>query len=98
MPEGSEVALNIASANRDPARFDEPDRFDIHRQKIAARSVRIRRHFCSGHWFARQVERIAIRVLLEHLPDVALDPGRPARFRGWEFRAPRNLDVTFRPR
>jgi cytochrome P450 len=51
------------------------------------------RHFCAGHAFSRAQIRIAIDVLLRRFPGLALDPARPPVFRGWEFRAPRNLDV-----
>jgi hypothetical protein len=37
--------------------------------------------------------RLAVRGLLEAFPELRLDPERPPVFRGWEFRAPRNLDV-----
>jgi len=52
------------------------------------------RHFCAGHAFSRALIRIAIGELLQRFPQLALDPGRPPEFRGWEFRAPRRLDVV----
>jgi hypothetical protein len=33
-------------------------------------------------------------MLLARFPAVRIDPGRPPEFRGWEFRAPRRLDVV----
>jgi cytochrome P450 len=51
------------------------------------------RHFCAGHAFSRAQLRIAIEMLLRRFPAVRIDPDRPPEFRGWEFRAPRNLDV-----
>jgi cytochrome P450 len=98
IPAGEPVALVIASANRDEERYPEPDRFDIHRSRQQHAAFGFGRHFCSGHWFARQLERIALRVLLERLPDVRLDRDIPPVMRGWEFRAPTHLHVRFAPR
>lgn len=52
------------------------------------------RHFCAGHAFSRELMRIAIEELLGRFPLIALDEARPPEFRGWEFRAPRRLDVV----
>jgi cytochrome P450 len=95
---GEPVALMIASANRDAARFPDPDRFDIHRPRARHGSFGFGRHFCSGHRFSRQQIRIALEVLLERLPDITLDAERPAEFRGWEFRAPMHLHARFSAR
>jgi cytochrome P450 len=92
------VALVIASANRDERRYDEPDRFDLHRPRQQHAAFGFGRHFCSGHAFARQQEAIGLRRLFERLPDVRLDPQRPPELRGWEFRAPAHLHVRFTPR
>jgi cytochrome P450 len=91
VPADAPIAAVIASANRDPARFDDPDRFDIHRERRRTATFGFGRHFCSGHAFARAQERIALRRLLERCPkfEPAGDPG----LRGWEFRAPRSLPV-----
>jgi cytochrome P450 len=95
IPAGEPVALLLGAANRDPARFSAPDRFDLSRERIVHASFGFGRHFCSGHWFARQQERIALRMLLERLPEIELDAAHPAVFRGWEFRAPAHLHVRF---
>jgi cytochrome P450 len=98
IPAGEPVALVIASANRDERRYDEPDRFDLHRPRRQHAAFGFGRHFCSGHAFARQQEAIGLRRLFERLPDVRLDPERPPELRGWEFRAPAHLHVQFTPR
>jgi cytochrome P450 len=98
IPEGEPVALVIASANRDERRYSDPDRFDIHRERIQHAAFGFGRHFCSGHAFARRQEAIALRRLFERLPDVRLDAERPPVLRGWEFRAPTHLHVRFTPR
>jgi cytochrome P450 len=93
IPAGEPVAIMLASANRDETRFPDADRFDLHRPRRPHAAFGFGRHFCSGHWFARQQERIAIRMLFERFPGVRLDPDRETRLRGWEFRAPSALHV-----
>lgn len=90
---GSPVGSLVSSANRDEAKFDDPDRFDIFRPRSASLVFGAGRHFCAGHAFSRAQIKIAIEVLLRRFPRLALDPDRPPEFRGWEFRAPRRLDV-----
>jgi cytochrome P450 len=98
IPAGEPVALVIASANRDEQRWNDPDRFDLRRERRQHAAFGFGRHFCSGHAFARQQESIALRRLFERLPDVQLDHSRPPLLRGWEFRAPTHLHVRFTPR
>ena len=90
---GAPVGSLVSSANRDETKFADPDRFDIFRTRPANLAFGAGRHFCAGHAFSRAQMRIAIEVLLRRFPSLALDPARPPRFRGWEFRAPRRLDV-----
>jgi cytochrome P450 len=96
IPAGAPVGALVSSACRDETRFDDPDRFDIFRTRRAHLAFGAGRHFCAGHAFSRAQIRIALEVLLSRFPALALDPGRPPVFRGWEFRAPRNLDVLLR--
>ncbi len=91
LPAEAPVAAVISSANRDAARFPDPDRFDIHRERKRLATFGFGHHFCSGHAFARAQERIALRKLLEAHP--AIELAAEPEFRGWEFRAPRNLPV-----
>src|SRR5215468_3986356 len=90
---GAPVGSLVSSANRDETRFADPDRFDIFRPRPANLAFGAGRHFCAGHAFSRAQVRIAIEVLIRRFPNLALDPARPPVFRGWEFRAPRRLDV-----
>jgi cytochrome P450 len=89
------VAAVIASANRDENRFERPDEFDIGRERTRLATFGFGRHFCSGHAFARHLERIALRELLDRLPGIELDPAHEVPFSGWEFRAPRELRVRW---
>jgi cytochrome P450 len=95
LPAGDAVAAVIASANRDDERFEDPDTFDVHRPKRRVATFGFGAHFCSGHAFARALERIALRVLLEEVPTIALVPGEETHFAGFEFRAPRRMPVAW---
>ncbi len=91
LPADAPVAAVIASANRDEARFERADAFDLHRDRQRVATFGFGRHFCSGHAFARAQERIALRELLRRFPRVTL--AAEPEFSGWEFRAPRELRV-----
>jgi cytochrome P450 len=93
IPDGAGVGALVSAANRDESKFADPDRFDIFRRRQTNLAFGGGRHFCAGHAFSRAQIRIAIDVLLQRYPELSLDPARPPEFRGWEFRAPRNLDV-----
>ncbi|MCA0273017.1 MAG: cytochrome P450 [Proteobacteria bacterium] len=93
VPEGAAVSCIMASANRDEARFPEPDSFNIHRPQTAHMSFGAGAHFCAGKWFAKAQIEIALRVLFEACPDLRLAGAAPD-FRGWEFRAPTSLRIV----
>lgn len=93
VPQGTAISLILASANRDEARFPDPDRFDIFRKPTSHMSFGAGAHFCAGKWFAKAQIEIALRVLFEAFPDLALADG-PPEFKGWEFRYPTSLRVA----
>ena len=71
--DGRLVLVAIADANRDPARFPEPDRFDIRRDVRGHVSFGHGIHYCVGAPLARLEARIALRGLIDRFPDLALD-------------------------
>ena len=85
---GALIGAVLSSANRDPRRFSDPDRFDIHRKEGAHLAFAVDTHFCLGAWFGRHLARVSLEILLDRLPNLRLDPDRPATLNGWEFRAP----------
>lgn len=95
IPAGAPVAAVLASANRDEARYNDPESFNINRSEYGTASFGFGHHFCAGRWFASAQIEIALRMLLTRLPDLKLDPERLPQFQGWEFRAPTTLHVTF---
>jgi hypothetical protein len=93
---GDLVVVSLAGANRDPALFPEPDRFDIRRANARQNlGFALGPHFCVGAQLARTETEASISALLEHLPGLRLDPARPARPRGLVFRKPADLHVRW---
>ena len=92
---GDLVVVSIAGANRDPAMFADPDRFDAHRQNARLNLAFAQGpHFCLGAQLARGETRIVLRRLLE-LPGLRLDPDHPNAPRGLVFRRPEQLYVRW---
>ncbi|GAA2234926.1 cytochrome P450 [Streptomyces amakusaensis] len=73
IPAGATVLIGVADGNRDPARFKDPDRFDIHRETRGHLAFGHGLHHCLGAPLARLEGRIAIRGLLDRFPDLAPD-------------------------
>jgi cytochrome P450 len=90
------VTVSIAGANRDPAVFSDPDRFDIRRENARLNLAFAQGpHFCLGAHLARTETAIAIRRLLDRLPALRLDPDHPNAPRGLVFRKPPVLRVRW---
>jgi len=98
LPQGANLALLVSSANRDETVWgDDADRFDLYRPRRNHAAFGFGPHYCSGHHFSRVQMRIVLQRLLERFPRLAVHPGKPVTWSGWEFRAPRTLDVVLRP-
>ncbi|MFR0357282.1 cytochrome P450 family protein [Streptomyces sediminimaris] len=98
IPGGGQLVLAaIADADRDPARFPEPDRFDIRRTARGHVAFGHGIHYCLGAPLARLEARVAIGALLERCPDLALDahPAALAWRGGVLIRGPLHLPVRF---
>ena len=93
IPKGAFVSALVSSACHDESLFEHPERFDIRRPRRANAAFGYGPHFCAGHQFSRDLERIALRMLVESMPDLRLTA--PVEFRGWEFRAPTALHVSW---
>jgi cytochrome P450 len=90
------VRVSIAGANRDPAMFAEPDRFDLSRRN-SRRHLAFAQgpHVCVGVHLARLEARSALLALLQGLPGLELDPEQPAAVRGLVFRKPVELNARW---
>lgn len=73
IPAGSLVNIRYGAANRDTARFEDGERFDV-RRRNANRHMAFGHgiHHCIGHLLARQELRCALRELVERTDDLRL--------------------------
>ena len=89
IPAGSAVLMIVASANRDPRKYANPDVFDIHRQDSSHLTFGFGLHYCLGASLARLEGRVALDELLNRWPEWDVDPAGmqlapTSTVRGWE--------------
>ena len=91
------VILWVASANRDPAQFSDPDRFDVHRTPNPHLAFGHGIHFCLGAPLARLEAKIALGILLERYRSIAVARDAPPEFHNpWTMVSPKRLPVDVR--
>ncbi|MEE6177295.1 cytochrome P450 [Mycobacterium sp. 050134] len=95
IPAGSAVHLVYAAANRDPRRFDNPDRFDPLRADNEHFGWGSGIHACMGGPLARLEVNLALEALLRRVesPKLVVDP--PPYRHNQVFRGPRHLWIDF---
>ena len=97
IPRGAVMVGLLAGANRDPAVFADPDRFDVARENARDHvSFSAGRHYCLGAALARMEGEVGLRTLFERYPDLRVERGAVRRstriLRGYEL-----LPVTLAP-
>ncbi|QXE33686.1 cytochrome P450 [Streptomyces sp. GMY02] len=91
IPKGAPLILMLASGNRDPLRFDDPDRFDPTREDNQHFGFGSGVHTCFGAPLARVEAQIALSSLLPYLEDFRLVEDPPPYRRSPLLRGPRHL-------
>jgi len=83
------VRVSLSGANRDPAIFADPDRFDLERPNVARQLAFVHGpHVCLGM-------QTSLERLLACLRGLRLDPDRPSVVRGLVFRKPETVHVVW---
>lgn len=81
IPAGAKVLLGVASANRDPALFHDPDRLDLTRRNAKRHmTFGYASHHCLGAPLARLQMRVALEELTRRLPDMRLVAGQELHY------------------
>ncbi len=91
MQEGDDVTCILACANRDPARYADPDTFDIHREQHPNLGFGAGLHNCLGAALARLEAELAVNAVLDATPDYRVQPGYS--FSSLPLRGPTPLNV-----
>ncbi|MHB1469867.1 MAG: cytochrome P450 [Solirubrobacteraceae bacterium] len=107
IPAKSTITCLIASGNRDPEKFADPDRFDIWRQDNSTEKAfsgaadhlafAAGRHYCVGAMLAAQEVEVGASHLLDHMADLRFNDGFTPVETGIYTRAPERLEVSFSP-
>jgi len=97
VPKGAILNVVLGSANRDPAKFENPDAFDIFRDR-SVRNLAFASgpHVCIGQHLARVEMTRALNAIIDRLPNLRLHASRPGPdIRGHLLRVPDHLFVEF---
>lgn len=93
---GEKILLFLAAANRDPARWEEPDRFDIGRKTTGHLAFGTGIHGCVGQMVARMEAEAILGALLPRVASIEL-VGEPRRRLNNTLRALASLPVVLHP-
>ncbi len=91
--QGTKIAALLGAANRDPAVFADPDRFDVTRAENPHLGFGVGIHFCVGAPLARVELQTSLRTLTERFPRLSL-AGEPRRRPEFVIRGVESLPVT----
>ncbi|HSL77893.1 MAG TPA: cytochrome P450 [Candidatus Limnocylindrales bacterium] len=92
---GDLVIVSLTAANRDPATFEDPDRFDVHRENARSHLAFAQGpHACVGLHLARLETQVALEAALDRWPEMRpdIDATPPS---GVVFRKPKRLPVSW---
>ena len=96
---GDQVRHSTIAANRDPARFPDPDRFDIIRDSATDNSLLTfgpgSSYFCLGFALARIEMEEALQALLNRHPNLKLDDDVVHYHKNLQIRGPSKLNVSW---
>lgn len=100
IPKGAMVQLRYAAANRDPAKYPDPDRFDIERANARSHLAFGKGiHMCVGNMLSRKEMAVAYSELLKRLTDFRVANGHvPSWPPNMLLRGLTTLPITFRRR
>jgi cytochrome P450 len=93
VPKDGVVLLLVGAANRDPDRFTDPDTFEPGRPKLISLGFGAGPHYCVGAAVSRAEGRVALPMLFQRFPDLAL-AGEPVGTGSLFLRGMKSVPVT----
>ncbi|WP_028080214.1 cytochrome P450 [Solimonas soli] len=98
IPRGARVGLCIISANRDPDRYPDPDRYDVRRGARDHLAFGLGIHACLGSALARLEARVVFEEILAAIPDYEIDESGLRRAHNPNVRGFTHVPARFTPR
>ena len=96
IPQGCDVYMGWAAANRDPTAFEVPAEFKLQRPQNRHLTFGYGIHSCPGSALARMELRVLLEELLRRMPDLKAPAGAlPYQFGGGDYSYLPALEVTF---
>jgi cytochrome P450 len=95
VPAGSQVVTALGAANRDPARFSDPEQLDLRRDEGPPMSFASGIHFCLGAALARAEGQVVFDRLLRRFPGIELATDSPTFKNRITLRGLAELPVVF---
>jgi cytochrome P450 len=95
IPAGQLIWMSPAVANRDPLKFEDPDRWIIDRPSAQHVGFGLGSHICLGAHLARAELSIGLEVLLRRLPNLRMIERPPIQ--GTTLRGPQHLNLAWDP-
>jgi len=98
IPKGKVVFTFHGVANRDPRRWENPNKFDIEREAKSHMQFANGPHVCIGQHLARLMLSHYINLLMDKFDGLRLDPDKPRpKITGWAQRSPLSIPVLWNP-
>lgn len=94
VPAGQRLVLLVGAANRDPAVFEDPDRYDLDRDTSQLISFGAGRHYCLGANLARLEATVTLSEFVRQVRRYDVDEAKAERVRSANVRGFTTLPVT----
>ena len=95
LPEGASIYLLVGAANRDPEKFPDPEKLDIHRAPTRTLGFGYGIHYCLGAALARLESQVAFETILRRLPTLKMLVETPEFRPNYSLRGLKSLPVAF---
>ena len=96
LEEGEKILLSLGSANRDPRKWDEPDRFNIARRGVGHVGLGAGVHVCAGQMVARMEGEAILNAVARKIQTIEL-AGEPQHRLNNTLRSLSSLPVRLLP-
>lgn len=95
IPKGGNLYLLVGAANRDPAKFPDPEKLDINRPPTRSLGFGYGIHFCIGAALARLESQVAFETIIRRLPNLRMTVETPEFRLNYFLRGLTSLPVAF---